>query len=331
MVGVPLLTFDDFRLLREKIKQGHGRRVLRALATVIPSDRVRMAWRHVEAPRIQWGSLEPVRRRWNLLATGDPGLTVYQYLADSAFRDRSDLVALSVGCGTGAHELRLLGTGRFARIDAFDISPERIAEATLEARKAGFGDRAHFFEADARTADFGSERYDTVLAFNALHHVSGLEVVIPRLVRSLKPSGTFVVWDYVGPPRFQWNKTQLGEVDKLLHEMPERLRRRWRSGSVKRREFRRGSLGMKLLDPSEAVESHMILETLARTSIRQIESRPLGGAILQPLLADIAHNFADVDNDLEAATWLDRLFDVEDELMASGRIQSDFVFACYRL
>lgn len=75
------------------------------------------------------------------------------------------------------------------------------------------------------------------------------------------------------------------------------------------------------VDPSEAVRSAGILPVL-RSYFDVIEYRPLGGALLQFLLADIAGNFVSD----EGARLLDMLFNIEDALMATGDLSSDFAY-----
>lgn len=73
------------------------------------------------------------------------------------------------------------------------------------------------------------------------------------------------------------------------------------------------------IDPSEAVRSAEIMPVL-ESLFEVIDYRPLGGSILQFLLADIAGNFQDEAGE----QWLDIFFRLEDALMACGDLPSDF-------
>ncbi len=73
------------------------------------------------------------------------------------------------------------------------------------------------------------------------------------------------------------------------------------------------------VDPSEAIRADEIVSIL-ETQFDILENRPLGGSILQFLLADIAGNFQDAAGE----QWLDILFQIEDALLASGDLTSDF-------
>ncbi|MFZ2486809.1 MAG: class I SAM-dependent methyltransferase [Anaerolineae bacterium] len=75
------------------------------------------------------------------------------------------------------------------------------------------------------------------------------------------------------------------------------------------------------VDPSEAIRSNDILPVL-ENFFDIVEYRPLGGSILQFLLADIAGNFEDVIGQ----QWLEIFFQIEDTLQATGDISSDFAY-----
>ncbi|HUF09306.1 MAG TPA: methyltransferase domain-containing protein [Rhodothermales bacterium] len=322
-----LVSKDDLPLLVEKLRQGQGPKSLRLLAAFTAKQRVDRTWEIIESPPKHWGSLEAIQRRWNLLATGDPSVTAYDHVASRYLADRDDRVALSIACGTGVHEVRWARTGRFARIDGFDVSPERIEAARERALLEELSDVVHFNVADLRKLDVPPSSYDVVIAINALHHVSPLEPVIQWIGRLLKPEGLIVLRDYVGPDRFQWTPLQLKAADELLAKIPLRYRIRWGSGSVKKRNYRAGRLAMMFSDPSEAAESSRILPLLDG-AFEQVERRNLGGTILHLVLKDIAHHFSTGDPKAEA--WLERMMLAEDELLANGEVESDFVFGVWR-
>jgi len=75
------------------------------------------------------------------------------------------------------------------------------------------------------------------------------------------------------------------------------------------------------LDPSEAVRSADILPSLHRY-FEIVEYKPLGGTVLQFLLADIAGNFQDE----LGQQLLEMLFVIEDVLMDTGDLGSDFAY-----
>jgi ubiquinone/menaquinone biosynthesis C-methylase UbiE len=78
---------------------------------------------------------------------------------------------------------------------------------------------------------------------------------------------------------------------------------------------------VEAVDPSEAVRSAEIVPLLRRY-FEIVDFRPLGGSILQFLLADIAGNFEDEVGD----HFLQMLFAIEDTLMLVGELDSDFAY-----
>jgi ubiquinone/menaquinone biosynthesis C-methylase UbiE len=79
------------------------------------------------------------------------------------------------------------------------------------------------------------------------------------------------------------------------------------------------------VDPSEAVRSAEIIPIL-KTYFDIVEFRPLGGSILQFLLANIAMNFQDETGE----KFLEIFIDLEDTLMECGDLESDFAFIICR-
>lgn len=125
--------------------------------------------------------------------------------------------------------------------------------------------------------------------------------------------------------------------------LPQRLLDKWRDGDLLAAVARRLRLlraaqagatvekttanlptarSVMAVDPSEAVRSAEIVPVL-RQYFDIIEFKPLGGTILQFLLADIAGNF---QGDEAGARLLEMLFAIEDALMEIGHLDSDFAY-----
>lgn len=322
-----LISRDDLPLLLEKVRQGHGPRLLRLAVSMTRRRRVDRTWEATESPPKHWGSVQPVQRRWNALVTGDPDTTIYDHVAGNYLADRDDYVALSLACGTGAHEVRFAHTGRFGRIEGYDLSQNRVEKALQRAVNERVDETVKFHVGDVRTLEVAPESCDVVIAFNALHHISPLKPTIAWIRRVLRPGGLVIVRDYVGPDRFQWTSRQLAVADELLATIPLRYRTRWGSGSVKKRNYRIGRLAMILSDPSEAAEASHIVPLLDE-HFERVETKDLGGAVLHLVLKDIAHHFGRGEE--KADKHLERLMAAEDELMGSGEVGSDFVFGVWR-
>ena len=99
------------------------------------NGRIEAAWQHTQSPPKHWHSIPYIRERWNVLVSGSADEDFRQYLIRQHLRSHPKagaLTALSTGCGAGSKEIRWAQTGIFARLDAFDLSPQRIAEANIK-------------------------------------------------------------------------------------------------------------------------------------------------------------------------------------------------------
>jgi len=303
-----------------------GRRVARRLASrLLQSQRqkVMTAWSHTDAPPINWWDLPQVQSRWNRLITGDSRVTSYRYIAEKYLAGRT-VTALSLGCGTGAAEIRWAECGRFSRIDAYDLSAPRIARAAQVAEQQGWNDILHYAVGDMYNMRIADNAYDVVLVEQSLHHFSPLETVLRTISRSLKPDGLFILHEFVGPSRFQWTDRQLTVVNSLLRILPEKYKTKWDSAEIKKEVFRPSRWRMHYNDPSEAVESSNILSQLA-IHFDIVEMKEYGGTVLHLLLYEIAHHF--LPGDPEAEKWLALFFEVEDLLLQTGELPSDHIVA----
>lgn len=107
--------------------------------------------------------------------------------------------------------------------------------------------------------------------------------------RALQPGGVFHLNEFVGPDRFQWTDAQLDHLNAFCEALPERYRR-LASGQVRPPVIRPTIEQMIAADPSEAIRSSAIIETVRR-HFRVMELRELGGALLHIGLSGIIHNF----------------------------------------
>ncbi len=315
-----LVSPHDFTLLAEKIRQGRFADIVSRI--VRGTSGAGRSWDHLEYPPKNWWDIPAVMERWNVMISGDARVDYVDHFMARHLAGRRAMRALSLGSGTGAREIALARTGAFSRIDGVDASKARIAYAERRARDAGVGGIVGYEAGDAARLDSGRGPYDVIIAEQFLHHVSPLAPALSRIGALLGPGGFFMFNEFVGPSRFQWTDAQLAAVDALLAELPPKCRRRWKSGTLKRRVHRPGRLAVRLYDPTEAVESSRIVP-LVRETFDVVELRGYGGAVLQLLFADIAHHF--LTRDAGTAALLARCFEYEDRLLARGAIVHDFV------
>jgi ubiquinone/menaquinone biosynthesis C-methylase UbiE len=283
--------------------------------------RVRSAWPGTDpaAPTHFWDVPEARDRRVRL-ATGDPNVTIAEYVVDKYLG--SGLRGLSLGCGSGAREVVWAETGAFASIQCYDISP-----SSIEVARERYPDHPvlSFAIGDALALEIQPESFDVIIFEDALHHFAPMRSILERCRNWLVPSGYLVANEYVGPRKFQYAPRQKEAAEAILAALPESLRVGYVSGAVKRRVRRPSLLRMRLLDPSEAVESDLILPEIRRR-FEVVEEKQLGGTLVSLVLDDIAQHFASGDHEGELAL----IFGIEDLLLSTGEIDSDYALVIAR-
>jgi SAM-dependent methyltransferase len=319
-----LINFHDVRSVFRLAGNLEFLRLFRML-TGRRDARIRETWSRLSDSESGMWEVPAIQTRWRRMVTGDDRTGFYDYFLTKYMNGRTPRV-LSLACGPGETEIRIAKSGKVRRIDGYDISRERIDFATARAGGEGVGEIARFHVADVTKDEIPEGPYDVVLAEGALHHFAPLRTVYDMIFRALEDGGYLVINDFVGPTRFQWTARQMEAANSLLRALPARYRIR-RDGKPKPEIFRPSRLSMIVGDPSEAVDSAGILPGV-RERFEVVEERRYGGAVLNILLAGIAHNF--LGRDAETGSLLEAMFAFEDALMASGEIGSDYVFAVCR-
>jgi SAM-dependent methyltransferase len=269
-----------------------------------------------------WMAHPTVRARSNTLASGDPNQDAYHRLA-TLLQERGWTLpikkSVSIGCGFGGLERDLSARRLVVEMDAYDIAAAAVAEAERQARELGLRN-IRYHVANLETLDLPPQSVEAVFAHSSVHDVERLEALFAVVQRALRPGGVFHLHEYVGPTRFQWTDPQLELANRFLDSLPPRLRRQ-PNGELKARLRRPTIEEMIAADPSEAIRSADLVGALTRY-FDIVELRPLGGTLVHIALGGIAQNFA--PNSAEDDAFLQRLFAIEDEAMASGIIGSDF-------
>ncbi|NMB81114.1 MAG: class I SAM-dependent methyltransferase [Ignavibacteria bacterium] len=289
-------------------------------------NRTKSAWSHFKSPPTHWWDIPQIIENWNFLISGNPQTDYYDYFITTFLYEKTNLFALSLGCGTGHRELKWAASGKFIQIDAIDLSPKRIEFAKKEALEEGFSHIINY-----QTMDFDKiteeNKYDLIFCEQSLHHFSPMEKVVNKINRILKPDGLLLVNEYVGPNRFQWVTEQLYYTNMLLKEIPDKYKYYYNSRLKKRKQYKPGIFRMILSDPSEAIESENILPELNK-KFRLVQQKEYGGTILHLLFNGIAQNF--INEAEETLNILKKCFQFENELLHSKKIKSDFIFAVYK-
>ena len=230
---------------------------------------------------------------------------------------------LSLGSGSGALERRLAALNAFAACDAYDIAPAAVELAQRRAAEAGYT-HITYTAADITRHEFPAATYDAVWVEDALHHLEALETMCEAITRTLKPKGWLFFSEYVGPTRFAFTRRQKQVLTAAHALIPPVYLRSFVPGSPPYQLVPQipNPAEVAAADPSEAVRSAEVLSVVEQYFDIQV-CNDAGGTILQFLLAGIAGNFHQDDD--EAQTVLDMLIQIEQTLVDVGSLESNFV------
>lgn len=108
-----------------------------------------------------------------------------------------------VGCGSG-HAINLMAEAFPAsRFVGFDISDTGIAAGKAEAERKGLTN-ARFEQRDAATLD-GSQQFDFITTFDAIHDQARPDLVLHGIAQSLRPDGVYLCVDITASSRLADN------------------------------------------------------------------------------------------------------------------------------
>jgi SAM-dependent methyltransferase len=303
----------------------------------LETTRVKELWGSTEgtwrtSERAHWLQHPKVQERINFLLTGNPGKDRYQYFAEHYYRAplggrKRVKCALTLGCGHGEFE-RCISQHNFAELhEAVDLADGAVAEATRLAKAEGL-DHIRYRVADLNTIELPECTYDTVFGISSIHHVANLEHLFLQIQLSLKPDGLFVLDEYIGASKFQWPDEQIAIINDELAKLPNELKRSISNSTIVRGPIGRPTLQeMDASDPSEAVRSGEIMRLLP-WFFDIVEVKGYGGTLLHMLLHEIAGNF--VLDDPQSMDYLRYFFDLEDQMIVSGKFQHDFAIIIAR-
>lgn len=233
-------------------------------------------------------------------------------------------MGLNLGCGDGALELHAFKLGMCQRFEAFDIAEGAIEVAREGAIQQGIHDYVKYEVADINKIKLRANKYDIAFCSMSAHHFSALEHVFSEVRRALKPSGWFILNEYVGPNQFQWTNQQIQIINEMLDILPSKYRALIPfPGKYKEKVWRPSIEEMNEIDPSEAIRSAEIVPLL-QEYFHIVERVDYGGTILHILLQDIVGNF-DTEKE-EDLTILKLLCYLEETLIENKVIPSDFAF-----
>lgn len=249
---------------------------------------------------LNWWSQPTIVREINRRICGRPvsgtGNGVIE-LARNCLEGRPARRGISIGCGTGIKELRLLASGIVETMICFDLSEGRIAEARAEATRRELTDRATFLCADA----FADPPKDIDLVYwnNALHHMPDVNAALAFSRSLLKGGGLLVLDDYVGPNAIQFTHEMLAFASEVRSHLPERYLTRVEGGLFSRTCAPPDKGRLLAKDPSEAMDSESILAALAR-HFPECQPKLTGGVVYFVALNGLCGNFRSGDPEDDA-------------------------------
>lgn len=309
------------------VDKGHKQQAPRFDASASDVEKVSKQWDTAAAQRQTYNKLmgwldSPIVQAQYVLPATAPGGSRGNWMAD--FVAEMGIVKngrwLSLGCGSGGQEMYAVDQKLCARLDAYDISPQSIAQATQTAKERGLSN-IYFDVGNFHEIPLPKHQYDVVIMSMSLHHVAELNRLLPRLGHTLKPGGWFLVNEYVGPAQFQYSPKTLEIVADILALLPDRLRYDYVHQKIKEKYVMQPREYWFLVDPSEAICSDHIESALHRYFHVRAQ-HDYGGSYINLLLEHIVGNF---DPENEGDVMLIRLLGYfEKRLIQEGVLENCF-------
>jgi len=319
-----LITFDD--IIETYFKVYHrGFRYLFTKFSFSKNQRTKSTFNSYGIGSSNYWIIPRIRERWNLIISGDGSVSYEDYLVGKYLNGEKDLNLLSLGSGICSHEMIFAKHQCFESVKCVDFSEKILEKAEQNALVLGLKNMV-FESADVSSICITPNSYDVILFHSSLHHFNNIPILLEKVRAGLKSNGLLVINEYVGPNRLQINENQINEINRLLkNEIPKDYRKRFLTNTFKNRISGSGVLRMIITDPSEAVQSSMIIPTI-RGFFDVVEEKNLGGDLLMWLFKDISHHF--IDDSSETNLILSKVFQAENEYLKEN--VGNFVFGIYR-
>ena len=257
-----------------------------------------------------WNDLDCTNRMMNARVSGDEGINWWRHFAGRTGRVFER--ALILNCGNGWVEREMFDGGLFKEAVGIDFSHTLLNEARAAADDRPF----RYVQMNINEGAFPAGPFDLVVNHAAAHHVTRLDRVFRTICGLLPEDGWFISYDYVGPHRNQYSLSAWDQAWQLNQEIPENLRQKM--------DYPLRDLCV-VVDPTEAVHSELIVETLQRY-FRVEDFVPLGGALAYPLLTHNSQLFATDVNPQEREQWGQFVLDRDAEYLASNPESTLFAY-----
>jgi glycosyltransferase involved in cell wall biosynthesis/ubiquinone/menaquinone biosynthesis C-methylase UbiE len=267
-----------------------------------------------------WVESPMVMERINEKISGDKNIDWVSYVINKYLNNMGTYASLSLGCGAGNLERHLQGRKIFKILDAVDVSEGAVLEAKKLAEEQDF--KINYCVDDINNIKLEQNKYKVVFFNSSLHHIVNIEHVLDEIEKTLTDDGILIINEYVGPSQFQFSEIQTAIINKAIDDLPQVYRKSISDPSkIKQHHIPPSKEYMNMMDPSEAIRSNEITGVL-ENKFNVIERKDYGGTLLQFLLQDIIGNFN--PNDPNDVSVLKSIFDLEDSVIDSGVLSSDF-------
>ena len=171
-----------------------------------------------------WEAGSAINEHINIKISRSPDTDWISYTLKTHFQGQLPLNrCLILGCGVGHLERRLGQLGAFEQCDAYDVSGKSIATARTLAQKEGLLN-IHYHAADVNTLTLPSDSFDAIWISAAMHHFEALEHICEQMKHVLIPGGLLILFEYIGPNRFQFPARQKEVANLCLQILPEKYR-----------------------------------------------------------------------------------------------------------
>lgn len=285
------------------------------------SDMLTPEW-EVAREKLDWLSAPGMRQHIANLLGGDWADYIRdRHLAPLLHRIGGEgLRMLSVGCGMAQMERFGLDSGwPISHITCAERNPDLVeaAKRTLDGVKAEVA--CIPFDMDSPGEPLG--RFDVVFFCHSIHHCSNPEGFLPFINDCLEPHGQIVAMDYLGAPRCQPAYEALPIIREIFDALPARLRRNLVTDQIDDVFQPISPFDIAAHDPTEAPRSSDI-RSMVFSLFPVVETRPMGGTILRPLLTQRAGNFVSESDE----TILKLMRIIEAQAIATSTVPSDDLF-----
>src|SRR5699024_1497309 len=187
-----------------------------------------------------WWIIPKVKKRWNLLITGNENLDYKEYLVESHLQNKKGLRLISLGSGASHHEIELAKYSNFEEIICVDIAEDRMLEAQAKSSKLNLKN-IKFVCADFNDYSIPEKYFDIVFFHASLHHFDNIENFIGSTIKnSLKKDELLIINEYVGATKLQFPKHQIAKINEALKIIPKEYKTRYKSNFLKRKYYGSG-------------------------------------------------------------------------------------------